>query len=179
MNYKLQKIINKMTFGLSEMGPGFTFRDIWYNFKYGMKNLIRFFKVVWNYRGFDFQYNLDLLKRGLEVYLTYPNMEIDEDRIPKENDIKRVIQLIENLEKSDYIPIAEKELGEMEPYDIEFKKVDMLDDDGENLFEMVDNQSKEGKEHSRKVYKRSEEIEQSEWNELFDLIKKNGQRWWN
>jgi len=161
------------------MGPGFSMRDIWYNFKYGIKNLKRFFWVVWKYRGFDFQYNLDLLKRGLEVYLTMKNYEIDEDRIPKENDIKRVIEIIERREKSDYISEAEKELGEIEPYDIEFKEITDKDIDGENLYEMVDNQSKEGKEHSKKIYKRSDEIEQSEWNELFDLIKKNGQGWWN
>jgi len=178
MNYDTQKIINKLTFGLSEMGAGFTLSDIWYNFKYGIKNLRRFFWVIWKYRGWDYTYNLLLLKRGLEVYLTFPNYEVDKGRIPKENDIKRVIQIIENLYKSPYLSFAEKELGEIVFGGMDFKELKEKDDKGEKLYEWVDGRTKKEKKHSDKVFKRSEELEQNEWNELFDTMKNKAQGWW-
>lgn len=180
MNYKTQKFLNTITFGLTTMGSGMELSDVWYNFKHGMRNLKRFFWVVWKHRGWDYQYNLDLLKRGMEVYLTYPNYEVDETRIPKEKDMKRVIQLIENLGKADYISVAEKELGELSKREIEFKKIDKSElDTSEDMYEWIDNDTKEEKEHRDKVYKLSDEIEQSEWKELFKLIEKNAQTWWN
>ena len=179
MNYKTQKIINKLTFGLSEMGAGFTLSDIWYNFKYGFKNLRRFFWIVWKYRGWDYSYNLLLLKRGLEVYLTFPNYEVDEDRIPKENDIKRAIQIINNIDKHPYITMSEKELGEIVNVGMNFKELEDKDENGDNFYEWVDDRTQEEKDHSSKVHKRADEIEKNEWNELFNMMRDKAQGWWN
>ena len=182
MNYKTQKILNKLTFGLTEMGAGFSLSDIWYNLNFGLKNLKRFFWVVWKYRGWDYTHNLQLLKRGLEVYLTFPNMEIDEGRIPKETDIKRSIEIINNLtDELVYIDMAEEELGEMKEYNksFEFKELDDRDDDNEPLYEMVDLRDEVDQDHAHDVYMGSHEIQQEEWNELFNLMRDKGQGWWN
>jgi len=178
MNYKIQKIINKATFGLTEMGPGFSVRDIWYNLKYGMQNLRKFFWVVWRWRGWDFVYNLELLARGLEVYLEQPNHEVDETRIPKEVDINTVIKLIRNRSDSDYITMAEKELEmkvsgvgfDFEPIEVEGKKT---------MFTMVDKRNEVQKENDTIIYDMAETIEQREWKKIFKLMQKNGQGWWN
>lgn len=179
MKYRAQKLINKSTFGLSTMGAGFKLSDIWYNFKYGFKNLRRFFWVIWKYRGFDYTYNLLLLKRGLEVYLTFPNYEVDESRIPKETDIKRVIQIIENIDKSVYLSVAEEKLGEIAHVGMDFKELDKEDYNGEKLYEWIDNRSDEEKTHADKVWKLSNKLEQKEWNELFDIMKSESKSWWN
>lgn len=178
LKYKSQKLINRLTFGLSEMGSGFTYSDIWYNLKYGFKNLKSFFWVVWRYRPWDYTYNLLLLKRGLEIYLKSPNNEIDEDRIPKENRIKRVIQIIDNLDKSPYVEMAEQELGKICTKGFNFVELSEKGDDGGNLYTMVSKSTPEMQEHNSLVYKRSYEIENEEWDELFDIIKSDGRGWW-
>ena len=183
MNYNTQKILNKLTFGLTEMGAGFSLSDVWYNLMYGLKNLKRFFWIVWRYRAWDYTYNLQLLKRGLEVYLTFPNYEIDKDRIPKENDIKRSIEIINNLSSDEmpYIHMAEKELGEMKHYDksFEFREIEKKDENGDAFSEMIDLRDKVDQDHAHDIYRRADDIEGEEWDELFDLMKSKGRGWWN
>jgi hypothetical protein len=36
---------------------------------------------------------------------------------------------------------------------------------------LVDNETKEESDHNSKVFKRAREIEEQEWNELFELLK--------
>jgi len=178
MDIKLQKIINKITFGLTEMGPDFNLGDIWYNLKYGAKNLHRFFWVIWKWRGWDYTYNLNLLARGLEVYLKQPNNEVDETRIPKENDIKRVIELIKHRNESDYITMAEEEL-EMQLSMVDFDFIPCSIKGQEDMFEMMDKRTDVQKENDKIIFDMAETIEQREWKELFMLIEKGGQGWWN
>jgi len=179
MNYKIQKLINKATLGLTEMGPDFGIGDILYNIKYGVQNLYKFFWVIWRWRGWDFVYNLELLARGLEVYLEKPNYEIENDRLPKENKIREVISLIENRKESDYITMAEEAL-EMRVSDVNFKFAEvMLDDRDGTYFEMIDSRNQEQKDNDKVIYDMAETIEQKEWDKLFEIMNKNGQGWWN
>jgi len=178
MDYEIQKLINRVTFGLTEMGPSFRTTDIWYNFKYGIKNLRRFFWVIWKWRGWDYSYNLGLMARGLEVYVEQPNYEVDETRVPKERAIKRVIELIKRKSDADYITEAEKEL-EMELSLVGFDFVKLEEEGKEDMYEMVDKRSEVQKENDTIIYDMSKTIEQREWKELFKLIEKGGQGWWN
>lgn len=180
MNYKIQKIINKITFGLTEMGPGFNFKDIWYNFKHGFKNLYRFFWVIWKWRPWDFIFNLNLLSRGLSQYLKLSQnsilTEIDRTRLPKEKNMKRVIEIINNINKSNYIEKAENILGEIITHNMmNFKEIK----DKPGFSEMIDERSIKDKEHTKKVFKLSENIEENEWNELIKILKKDARSWWN
>lgn len=180
MNYKSQKIINKLTFGLTEMCPGCTLSDIWYNFKNGISNLKTFFWTIWKWRSWDFQYNLEVLGKTIEVYLEKsqysPAMEIDESRIPKETKMKRVLVIIKNIKEDDYLNAAETELGIKYPFkDIDFKEVEIH---GQPMFEMIDNHTDEENEIIKKLITRSNEIQMDEWNELWDIIKSDAQGWW-
>ena len=182
MNYKVQNFLNKITFGLTEMGPGFDLRDIWYNLKNGFSNLRKFFWVVWKYRSWDFHYNLEVFAKTIETYLEQsqysPAMEIDDTRLPKERNMKSELELIKNQNAYNYIESAEKELGIKYPYkDTNFKE--FIHENGEKMFELVNNDTKEEREIINKLIKRSNEIEQEEWNELWDIIKSDAQGWWN
>ena len=180
MNYKMQKIINKLTFGLSEMGPGFTMGDIWYNFKNGLWNLKKFFKVVWEWRSWDNAYNLNLYAKSLELYLEQspysPALEIDKTRIPKERNMKRVVELIKNRNDDNYIERVEEEMGRDVNYGFSFKEI--KGDNGEKMYEMLDHATEEEKEFRTKVYKRVDELTRDEWNELWDIIRDDSQGWW-
>ena len=179
MKYKVQKFINTITFRLTEMGPGFTFRDIWYNFKYGIKNLHRFFWVIWKWRPWAFDYNADLLSRGLSQYLRLSQKstfkEEDKTRLPKEAAIKKVIDLISNLDELVYLEEAEKLLGKLTEREFEFE--DIKDKPG--FCRLIDNRTNEELAHDKKVYALSEKLIDNAWNNIWNTIKKDARVWWN
>ncbi len=63
--------------------------------------------------------------------------------------------------------MAEKELGELFNAGFEFK--DSVDYPGS--FVLVDKLTPEEKEHNTKVYARASEIEEQEWEELWEIFK--------
>jgi Fe-S cluster assembly scaffold protein SufB len=69
--------------------------------------------------------------------------------------MKRAIQLLNNIRSDKYISQSENELGEL-------KNSDWLLNDREDTVEE--------KEHNRKVFERSHEIEESEWKELWTIF---------
>jgi hypothetical protein len=74
----------------------------------------------------------------------------------KVKQIKRVIELIKNSREDQYIYRAEEQLGEIR---------------GENWFLGDDELNPEDMEHNRKVYAKAREIEEIEWNEIWDILK--------
>lgn len=57
-----EKIVDEVSFRLKKV------RDFYYDFKHGIKNLIRWFPVIWNDRGWDFVYMFALLEKKFEHY---------------------------------------------------------------------------------------------------------------
>ena len=107
LKYRTQKLIHRLTFGLSTMGGGFTLRDVIYNFKQSVYSFRRLFRVTWDFRGYDYQNTLDIMSVCLKMHLEkFQNntrfQEIDETRIPKEKKIERCIELLANLKAQDY-----------------------------------------------------------------------------
>lgn len=124
-----------------------------------LENLWFFRKQLWEFRSWDYSFNLRLFSRSLEKTantLEYYGNEIESTRFKKVEKIKRVIQIINNLNESNYISIAESEYGEIK-----------------NLGGWLDGRedTPEEKEHNRKVYDRANEIEKSEINELWSILK--------
>ena len=113
------------------------------------ENLWFFRKQLWYFRSWDYSFNLKLFARSLEKTantLEFHGNEIESTRMKKVEKIKRVIQLINNLDESNYISMAESELGEIK-----------------NLGGWMDERedTPEEQEHNRKVYERAKEIENS------------------
>jgi hypothetical protein len=108
--------------------------------------------------------SLTKLAHTLEFY----GWEEDISRMKKVNEIKRVIYLIDRIREDEYLKDAETELGEIQ-------NKDWLFDDIED--------TPEQREHNSKVFKRSHEIEEAEWKELWKNLKggKNGgmRGWWD
>jgi hypothetical protein len=108
--------------------------------------------------------SLTKLAHTLEFY----GWEVEESRMEKVKNIKRAIQLIDRMREDEYIKQAELELGEL-------KNSDWLWNDKED--------TPEEREHNAKVFKRSHEIKEAEWKELWKILKgnKNGgmRGWWD
>jgi hypothetical protein len=123
------------------------------------RNLYYFRQELWEFRGWDYSFNLSLFARSLEKtaeVLEKHGHEVEISKNKKVEKIKRVIELIENSREDQYIYRAEKELGEIR---------------GENWFLGDDELNPEDMEHNRKVYARAREIEEVEWNEIWNILR--------
>jgi hypothetical protein len=124
-----------------------------------LENIWYFRKQLWAFRSWDYSYNLSLFARSLEKTahtLEFHGSEVESTRVKKVEQIKRVIELIKNSREDQYIYRAEEELGEIR---------------GENWFLGDDELNPEDMEHNRKVYARAREIEDIEWNEIWNILK--------
>lgn len=149
------------------------FQKIFYFFR---RDLPRFFRNIWffrnelyDFRPYDYHYNLSFFKKTLEKtvhYLEFYGIEVDGPRLKKVEKMKRAIQIMNNIINNSYIEMAEEELGEIIYRELEFVPVNT----GTNLMRLVDKETQEEKEHNNKVYSRSSEIEAQEWKELWDII---------
>jgi len=139
---------------------------LWYKFKFwehkyydlkrGIKNLRVYFKIVFNIHPYISDSTiLSLTKISLERVLKYleRGQEIEETRLPKIENIKRSIELINHFLEDDY---AER-CGWV------FNK--------ENMF-------KESPESNKEAIKESHKLREKEWDEIFILLKEI-RSWWD
>jgi hypothetical protein len=124
-----------------------------------LENLWYFRKELWSFRSWDYSFNLKLLSRSLEKTantLEFYGNEIEITRLKKVVKIKRVIEIIKNLDESNYISKAENELGKLKNSDWLWNNIEDTDEE---------------REHNRKVFDLSNKIEIDEWNELWTILK--------
>lgn len=123
------------------------------------KNIWYFRKELWRFRGWDYTFNLQMFARTLEKTvhtLEFYGNEIESTRNKKIQKIKRVIEIINNIDESRYINLAEKELGELKNRDGWFDDVE---------------DTPEEKEHNKKVFDRSTELEKQDYEELWQILR--------
>jgi hypothetical protein len=108
----------------------------------------------------------DTLKEKSEKVEKF-GLEIDETRLKKVEKMRRCVEILENIINDDYLEISEKELGELFYKKIQFVKIS----ENPDLFKMESGLDDTQEIHNKKVYKRSEEINQKEWEELLSILK--------
>ena len=150
-------------------------KNKFYNFKIGIKNLIKYFKIVWNTRSWDYYYILEMLKFQITllkntIETESPLQEADETRIPKVEKINKVLLILDNILKDDYLKQFnynfENNKHEFVPTDKGFELVSQIIN-----FE-IEKENKEKQELSK-------QLEESEWDELFLILKQELKSWWN
>lgn len=144
----------------------------WLDFKRGIKNLVKFFPVIWKTNDWDWRTIIDVQKFQLERLLKSikEGNEIDETRIPKEKDIERCLELINNLIEDNY---AERCGYDSERHIMGFKPLP------NGNYEMVNNHpNPQTDEELSVIFKNSRELEKKEWDELWDIIKKGKEGEW-
>jgi len=136
-----------------------TYEVLRYKIPMFFENLWFFRKELWEFRSWDYTFNLRLLSRSLKKTshtMEFYGNEVEIYRIKKVNKIKRAIQILDTINESSYIDRAEKELGEI-------KNLDGWRMDREDTLEE--------REHNRKVFELARKIEEDEWNELWDILR--------
>lgn len=143
----------------------------WYSFRRGVKNLWNYFPIVWKSGDFDYHYILRMQKFQLERLLKVleNGYEVDESRLPKIEDIKRCIELINNLLEDNF---AERCGYKSDRITVVFEPLNETLD-GEPLYQMVNKHPKpQSKEELSKIFKKSRKLEEKEWNELWSIVSK-------
>lgn len=133
------------------------------------KNIWKFRKGLWNHYWFDHHGTLRFLEIGLTDMadrIEKDGMEVDSSRLKKVAKMRRAVELIKNYNEDNYIEMAEKELGEIVLHEWEFEDVEGKP----GYSRLVDKDTEEEKDHNHKVFERAQEIEESEWNELFTIL---------
>jgi hypothetical protein len=147
-----------------------TYRTIRYDIPRFIKNIYLFREALWNYRWWDFAFILQFMETGLKDMapkLEKYGHEVDISRMKKVDKMIRARYILNNIIEDNYISMAEEELGEIIHHDWEFE--DIPDKPGYSI--LVDKDTPSEKKHNKKVFKRSGELEEQEWNELFEILK--------
>jgi hypothetical protein len=150
---------------------------LWKVWEFITRTIPRFFKNIWRFRKelarhewWDYTYSLEILYRSLSIMVVKmekDGIEEHSSRMKKVNSIKRALELLKHKLDDDYVERAEKVLGEINWIPIEYR----LMNNSEDLYELVDNDTPEEKEHISKVFKYASKLEDDEWVELWDILK--------
>jgi len=131
-------------------------------------NIWRFRRELYNHQWWDYRYTLEMLHRSLTIMvdkLEKDGMEVDSSRNKKTAKIRRAIELLDNRLNDTYIEQAEAELGKLHLKPMEFEPTE------EGTYLLKDTETKEEREHNRKVFKLSSTIDDREWRELWNIFK--------
>lgn len=140
-------------------------RDIFRFFR----NIWMFRKALWEYRWWDYRYTFNFMETSFEhmaLKFEKDGMEIDETRLPKVQKMKRVVEILRNIDNHDFISMAEEEIGPLFIRDLEFEE----DPDNPSCSRLVENETPEEKAHNKKVFDRSTELERLYWIELWTIL---------
>lgn len=127
-----------------------------YDLPNGIKNIFFFWRVIWNFRGWDSSFQMRVLARSLEplAKCLETGNEVEVTRLRKVEKIRRAIEILNLQAKDDYIELAEKKLG----YEVDCSSIFL-----ETPLEIS--------EANSVIFKLSDELERSEWEELFHILK--------
>lgn len=132
-----------------------------------IRNIFYFRKSLWNHRPYDYAGMLMFMRDSIidiSSFIDEKGNEVEESKSKKVYKMLRASQLINNCIEDNYLEQAEKVLGEWKNSPIEFEEI------GNELYELKRNLSPEDEEHNTKLIKLSNEIMESEWKELFDIL---------
>jgi hypothetical protein len=161
----------------------FNVKHPWYNFRGGVRNLFTHFKIVWGSGDFDYSYILQMMKFKLERLekTLQGGDEVDKDRLPKIEDIKRCIELINNNIEDNYAERCGYLYGDSKYDFVPIEK----NGDGQQLYEMVVTRATQTDDEVKEIFKKAQELEQKEWEELWEIFKKGNKSsvdmrgWWD
>jgi len=144
-------------------------RSIYRNLKFGIQNLIKYFKIIWNDRNWDhtffleiMRFKLNLISKEFSKVKHYEGWE--EDVV----NMKFALEILDRLIAEDYECPEQKEY-----YDEVLKNM--------NLTEMSNRTTEERKinlENLKKWAEYSEIEKQNDYLDLFNILKEHLDKWW-
>lgn len=141
------------------------------SFFIGLYNLWYFRKVIWNFRHWDYQFNLELLTASLKY--TVKGTKKRGRRTKYISEMESVILMLEKVKSDKFIKEAERHVG------YECKGFTFLEEvHGKDYVELKPRLGNDP-EKSKEVIVLANKLEADNWNNLWDSIKTNMQKWWD
>ncbi len=148
----------------------------YYLFRYGLpafiKNIWRLRRELWSHRWWDYHFTLRILKRSLEIQEKGMTLRGREESISLERRLvkmRRAIELLQNKIEDNYIERTEEKHGKLVLKEWKFEESE------NGSYVLVDEDTEEEKKHNRMIFKKAHDLEQKEWEELWEIIK--GKKW--
>ena len=138
-------------------------RDCWYNTKWYFSNLKRFQPVLKSWRSFDYHYQIDLFKFGIEQLYKALEQYGNTEETERNKCISAMKALIAEINR-DY----EEELRERLGYDSMSSGKVTLYADGSTCFH--DDKSKEQRQKSKEFYTELPKERKRHYQKIFDLL---------
>jgi hypothetical protein len=134
-------------------------------------NIYKFRKALWNHHWWDYSGTLQFIEIATEDIsknIKEKGIEVEYSRFKKVEKMNRVVEILKNIREDRYFDIVEKEM-DYNPFHESPKFVPI--EDKPNFFKLVDYSTEEEKELNQKYYDRINELEEQEWNELWEILK--------
>lgn len=151
-------------------------RSVYYNLKYGIRNLFRYFKVIWNDRDWDELYVFILLNKKFtymeELHRKYGN-SVNSKKYADE--IKLAKLLTERIINRDYNENALTQY--YNKYGKDFWELD--EESIEHYFKRKNDISKQQRDMRSRAYKHADKMEKQDIEYLFKHMSKHIQKWWD
>ncbi len=170
MSFRLPTLIDRIRWRLN---------DAWILFRYKIpyffKNLWRFRKEMWEFRPWDYNFNIKMWRTSLfELceYIDKKGLEANETRRKKVYYMRRAIHLMDLIISNNFSEIAEKRLE----YKYEFSHPELesyIDKNGKKYFTIKNYENDEVRRKNRKLFEEEIMIERETWLELFEILKGN------
>jgi len=159
--------------------------NIYYNVKYGIQNLIKWFPIIWSDRNWDHYFIYVIIRHKLhlteQLIRNYGNHT---RHIEDANHIKLCVNLLDRLMKDEYYENAFKNHEEKwgEP-DFRWEECDDNSELSELHIDRPNVKSDEDKKQERKEFRRTSKHEvklrQQDLDMLFNNMRKYIQGWWD
>lgn len=151
-------------------------KETYFNIKYGIQNLIKWFPVIWRDRDWDQTFLLAMLEKKLsnmsDLHKEYGN-KANSDETSRQ--LKRLANLASRISNENYMDEAFKG----KEYLLEKNEMVFVDiGNGTSKIEFV-GLSHEEREELRRLYNVMDELPVEDIEELFDTMKKNIRYWWD
>ena len=148
-----------------------------------LRRLVRWMPVIWRTRDFDYGYVLEILSHSLgelEQHLLSHDIHVNAER--DAGRIHYVCQMIErhlnevssNMEYERH----DKKWGETVSVSIPIPNSNFIEWRSARLNARTPQEQEQEIKEFRRAMKKAHQLEQRDWDEIWDTIKKYGQGWW-
>jgi hypothetical protein len=146
-------------------------RTLFKDFPNFIRNIWKFRKALWSHHWWDYAGTLEFLEIGISDIsknIEKKGNEIKEHRLRKVEKMNRVVEILTNIREERYFDLVEQELGKRYN-NTKFEFVQC--EDMPEHYEMVNNHTDEECEFNNKFFARVAELEEEEWNELWQIVR--------
>lgn len=149
-------------------------KDWYYNIKWAIENLFRYFKIVIIMRPWDSEYILRMVQFQLKILCgtieKYGN-EVDEDRLPKVKRMDEAIKLLDNVFENNY--------AERCGYIHDATKMIFVDIPDSEYSEIKFERNPKYKDYNEsEIFTKAGALQEKEWNKLISILHEM-RGWWD